>query len=296
MQQVLNATVLWSIYVLFALGLSLAWGSLKLLNLAHGAIFMFSGFAACMISQRLTLPFPVLVVVAMVIGGVLNVLLNWLLFHPIKRQSKDEGDTELLMLIGSIGAASILVTVAQLATEDSPFGIAAGSALNGTTFHLGWLTITTAQILIVASGIVLSAVIGVWIRRSQSGRALRAIAFDEETSQLMGIRPGRLATGTMFAAGALAGLASMLLVSHVGSLTPESGDSLLLKAFAIIILGGVGSVAGAVVGAAVLAIGESLVLTFTSGEWVDAASFVIIMVFILIRPQGIFANVRTDRV
>lgn len=296
MQQVLNAAVLWSIYVLFALGLSLSWGSLKLLNLAHGAIFMFAGFAAHLVSQQVDVPFPLLVILAMLVGGALSVLLDWIMFHPVKTRVKDEGEAELLMLIGSIGAGSILVSIAQILTDDSPFGIAPGSALRSELFTIGDVTITSAQILIVSLGVVLSVALGLWVRRTQSGRALRAIAFDEETSQLMSINPRRLSNTTMFISGALAGLGAMLLMSHVGALIPTSGEGLLVKAFAVIILGGIGSVAGVVVGAAVLAAGESLVLTFTSGEWVDAASFAIIMIFVLLRPQGIFAVKKADRV
>lgn len=296
MQQVLNAMVLWSVYVLFALGLSLAWGSLKLLNLAHGAVFMFSGFAAHLISQQFQLPFWMVLTIAMLVGGLLSVILDLLLFHPVKVRVKDEGQAELLMLIGSIGAGSILVSIAQMFTDDSPFGIAQASALTSDLIQLGAIKISTAQILIVVLGVALSIAVGIWVRATQSGRALRAIAFDEETSQLMGINPRRLSTLTMFVAGALAGVGSVLLMSHVGALIPTSGDAFLVKAFAVIILGGIGSVAGVVVGAAVLAIGESLVLTFTTGEWVDAASFAIIMAFVLLRPQGIFAVKTADRV
>jgi len=294
-QQVLNGLVLWSIYTLFALGLSLAWGSLKLLNLAHGAIFMFSGFVASLVASQLTAPFPVLMLIAIVVGGALSVLLDLVMFRPIKSRVADEGEAELLMLIGSIGAGSILVSIAQLATDDSPFGLG-DSAMESQVFRLGGFSITTIQALIVVVGVVLSAAVALWVRRTQGGRALRAVAFDSETSELVGVNPRRLSSTTMFIAGALAGLAAMLLVSHLGALTPTTGESLLLKAFAIIILGGIGSVAGVIVGAVILATAESLVLTFTSGEWVDAASFVIIMIFVLLRPQGIFAVKKVDRV
>jgi branched-chain amino acid transport system permease protein len=296
MQQVVNASVLWSIYVLFALGLSLAWGTLNVLNLAHGATFMFSAFSAVLISQHVDIPFPALVPLAMVIGGVISVLLDVLVFRPVRARARDTREAELLMLIGSVGAGSIMVTVAQQVTDDSPFGVAEGSALHSQVYRVLGFSITTIQIAIIVLGVLLSVVLAWWVRSSRYGRALRAVAFDAETSQLMGVNPGRLSTGTMFAAGALAGLASLLLISHVGALTPSSGDDLLLKAFAMIILGGIGSIAGVVAGAAVLAIGETLVLTFTAGTWVEAASFAVIIAVILLRPQGIFVAQKADRV
>jgi branched-chain amino acid transport system permease protein len=231
-----------------------------------------------------------------VIGGVISVLLDVLVFRPVRARARDTREAELLMLIGSVGAGSIMVTVAQQVTDDSPFGIAEGSALHSQVYHVLGFSITTIQIAIIVLGVVLSVLLAWWVRSSRYGRALRAVAFDGETSQLMGVNPGRLSTGTMFAAGALAGLASLLLISHVGALTPSSGDDLLLKAFAMIILGGIGSIAGVVAGAAVLAIGETLVLTFTAGTWVEAASFAVIIAVILLRPQGIFVAQKADRV
>ncbi|HVW43940.1 MAG TPA: branched-chain amino acid ABC transporter permease [Amycolatopsis sp.] len=296
MQQVLNALVLWSIYVLFALGLSLAWGTLNVLNLAHGATFMFGAFSVVLLSEHADIPFGVLVPLAMVFGGLISVLLDLLVFRPIRARVGNSREAELLMLIGSVGAASIMVTIAQQATDDSPFGIPEGSALRSAVYRFGGFSISTIQIVIIVLGVALAALLGWWIRSSRYGRALRAVAFDGETAQLMGVNPGRLSTATMFAAGALAGLASVLLISHVGALTPTSGDNLLLKAFAMIILGGIGSIAGVLAGAAVVAVGETLVLTFTSGTWVDAASFAIIIAVILIRPQGIFVAQKADRV
>ncbi|HEY0560937.1 MAG: branched-chain amino acid transporter permease [Mycobacterium sp.] len=296
MQQVVNGLVLGGIYLLFAVGLSLSWGTIGVLNLAHGATFTFSGFAAYLIAKDVGGPFWLLLLASMVIAGVLTVALDQLIFRQVQRRVSDPGEAELLMLIGSIGAGSALVTIVQRRTDDSPFGLPARSALTSSVHHVFGASITTIQILIIALGALLPLTLGLVIRYTGFGRALRAIAYDPETAQLMGVNRLLLSVMTMFIAGALAGLASMLLISHVGALTPESGDNLLLKGFAIIILGGIGSVLGVVVGAVVLAAGEVLVLTFTSGTWVDAASFALILVVILVRPRGLLPMPKAERV
>lgn len=295
MEVLINALVLWSVYVLFSLGLSLAWGTLNVLNLAHGAIFMFSGFAGHLLSQQLGAPYAILVLSSMFVGGLLSVAMEVLVFRPIRRKVPDAKQAELLMLIGSLGASSVLVSVAQRRTDDSPFGLDSSSAINVRVLDWG-IPVTNVQLLMVLCGVVLSGALGVWILRGRAGKALRAIAYDAETAQVMGVNPGTLAIATMFLAGALAGLAGMLLMAHVGALSPTSGESLLLKGFAMVILGGIGSVSGTVVGAGILAIAETAVLELTDGSWVDAASFAVIILVILVRPEGIFPAARVDRV
>jgi branched-chain amino acid transport system permease protein len=135
----------------------------------------------------------------------------------------------------------------------------------------------------------------VWLRRSKQGLALRSIGVDPETASLMGINRRQLALVTMAVSGAMAGLAGVLFTYALGAITPESGDTLLVKAFAIIILGGVGSMAGVIFGAFALAAAEVVVLTNTSGSWVDAVSFGLIFLVLLARPAGVFGRKEVRR-
>jgi branched-chain amino acid transport system permease protein len=288
--------VLAGIYVMFSLGLSLSWGTLNVLNMAHGATFMFSGFVGYYVSQHADAPFALVAVFGVLAAGTITVLLDQLVFRPIKARVKDPGEAELLMLIGSIGAGSVLLAIAQRATDDSPFGIAERSALHNSVHHIGPFAVTTVQLLILIFGALMPIALSLWVKRSRFGRALRAIAYDTETCELMGVRPALLSVTTMFLAGALAGIAGILMSSHVGALTSASGEVLLIKGFAIIILAGVGSIPGVVVGAVILAGAETLVLSRTSGTWVDAVSFAMLIAVILVRPQGLFPNVKADRV
>jgi branched-chain amino acid transport system permease protein len=289
LQDLINAAVLGSIYTLFALGMSLTWGTLGILNFAHGSIFMFSSFVAYLAVREVALPLPVLLLIGAAAGAVLSVVLDRLLFQPIQRRNHDHRIAELQILIGGIGIAGIPIALAQRATDNTSFGLHQ-SSYGPTTYRFAGVHITTTQIFILVACLVLAAGVGLWISRSQSGLALRSIGVDAETASLMGVARRSLSTLTMALAGALAGTAGVLLTFYLGALAPESGDHFLIKAFAAIILGGVGSTLGAVVGSFVLAACETLVITQTSGTWVDAVSFGLILVMLLVRPQGLFGK------
>jgi branched-chain amino acid transport system permease protein len=292
-QDFIDGAVLCSIYVLFSLGLTLSWGALDVLNLAHGAVMMFGVFIAYEITLHVRLPLALLFVIGIATAGLCTLLLDVLIFQPIKRKVPDKRQAELLILIAGSGAAAIPVTIAQAQTSDEPFGI---GHLNWTTWHFGGTTLSILQVAIVVVGVGLCVGVAFWVSKARSGRALRAVAFDSETAELMGVNTRLLSAVTMLIAGAMAGLAGVLLVIYLGALTPESGDTFLLKGFAIIILGSVGSIWGTLAGAAVLAAGETIVTATTSGTWTDAISFAIIIVIILIRPSGIFGRGMAERV
>lgn len=293
-QQLINGAVLCSVYVLFSLGLTLSWGALDVLNLAHGALMMFGAFIAFVITAHVELPLWALFVVGIGTAGLCTLLLDVVVFRHIRARVADKRQSELLTLIAGVGAAAIPVTIAQAYTDDSPFGI---GHLEWDTFGLGDTTqVSILQIGIVVSGLALCVALALWVSRSRTGRALRAVAFDGETSELMGVNTRRLSAGTMLLAGSLAGLAGMLLVIYLGSLSPGSGEAFMLKGFAIIILGSVGSVWGTLIGAVVLAGTETVVIAQTSGTWVDAISFAIILLVILLRPQGVVGRGLAERV
>jgi branched-chain amino acid transport system permease protein len=296
MEQVANAIVLGSCYCLFAVGLSLTWGTLNVLNLAHGSVFMFSAFTCYLVTQRLDYNVPLfwLIVLAMVAGIVLELALDLLVFRPIRKRSRTLGEAELSMLIGSIGAAAILVSIAQIVTVDTPFTISA-NAINVAEYHIGSLYITDIEVVIVVFTLVTTVSLALWLQRTRTGRALRALSIDVETSGLMGISQGRLSALALVISGMTAGAAGVFLAIFLDSLTPEDGQDFLLKAFAAVVLGGVGSVWGTLVGAFALAAGETLVSATTSGTWTDGVSFGLIILVLLIRPSGLFSRVKAER-
>ncbi|MER6975810.1 branched-chain amino acid ABC transporter permease [Streptomyces carpinensis] len=293
-QDVINAATLGSLYLLFALGMSLAWGTIGILNFAHGSIFMFSAFVCHLIVREAALPMPVAVLIGLVVGAVISVLVQVLAFEPIQRRAADHRRAELQILVGGIGMAGVLLAIAQRVTKSVPFGFSE-STFRVHVYDLGFVRLSNVQIVIVVAACLLAGLAGWWLRSSRSGLALRAIGVDPEVATMMGVDRRKLAVAIMAASGGLAGVAGVLLTYYLGSIAAESGDAFLLKAFAAIVLGGVGSVGGAAVGAAILAVVETIVLVQTSGTWVDAVSFGLIFLMLLVRPRGIFGRKEVRR-
>ncbi|HBK39712.1 MAG: branched-chain amino acid ABC transporter permease [Actinobacteria bacterium] len=293
-QDLLNATTLASIYVLFALGMSLVWGTIGILNFAHGSIFMFSAFIAYLVVQQIPLGMPAVIAIAMVSGALIAVAMQYLVFQPIMKKAKNPHAGELQLVIGGIGLSAIPISFAQRSTLSNPFGFSAGT-FETQAYTIGGVIITNVMIIILIVGLGLGVGTALWIRNSKKGLALRALGVDPEVSAMMGIDRPKLALATMLYSGALAGLAGALLTYYFNSITSESGDTLLLKAFAIIILGGVGSIFGVILGSFILAFAEFAVLLYTNGSWVTAVSFGLLFLILLIRPQGILGKKEVRR-
>jgi branched-chain amino acid transport system permease protein len=219
-QQLFNTLVLGSIYVLFSLGMSIGWGVLGNLNLAQGAIVMFSSYVASLVGKGHNLPFVVVIVIGAVVGGAVSALMETVVFRAIRRSGGDEGELELRVVIASIAVASIIVALVSDYTANNTFFLQS-NYLTGS-YHVLGIRMTTLQLTIVGAGLVLSAALELWMRRSKAGLAVRAVAIDSETASLMAINERRLALMTMFIAGALAGVAGIFLIAYYGGTTAQN--------------------------------------------------------------------------
>ncbi|UPT23309.1 branched-chain amino acid ABC transporter permease [Thermobifida alba] len=294
METLINAVTLGSIYLLFALGMSVAWGTIGILNFAHGSTFMISAMVAYYLVQQVSLPMPVMILIGGAVGMLVSVLTQALVFNPIQRRNPDLLKAEMQIVVGGIGVASVLLAIAQNLTKSVPFGFSA-STFTIRAYWVGPVQISNVQLVILVAAAVLAGLTAWWLRSARAGLALRAIGVNPEVASLMGVDRGRMALGTMAAAGALAGIAGILLTYYLGSIAAETGDSLLISAFAAIILGGVGSVAGVVTGTMILAFAETLVVTHLSGTWANAVAFGLIFLVLLFLPRGIFGRKEVRR-
>lgn len=293
-QDLLDVAVLGCIYLLFSIGLSLTWGTVGILNFAHGAVFMFSAFVAYLVGERVGMPVALYVVIAMAAGAATSALVQVFVFAPIQRRARDHVAAETQVLIGGIGVASILEGVADHVTDSGSFGFNATN--QDHVYTLAGLRITAVSAAIVILAVVISVAIAVWIKRSRNGLALRSVGVDAATAQLMGIDQQRLAIGAIAVSGALAGLAGAMLTLQLVTIDPTIGDTYLIEAFAVIVLGGIGRVAGVAVGSLALAGVETLVILQGYGGWADAVSFGFIFVVLLVRPRGIFGRREVRRI
>ncbi len=289
-QDVLNALTSASLYLLFGLGMSLAWGTIGVLNFAHGSIFMFAAFTSYLVVTEVALPLPALVLIGVATGAALSVLVQVLAFEPIQRRSAgDHRQAEMQILVGGIGIAIVPLAIAQRETGSQTFGFSAGT-FDVAVWELGPVRLSNVALISIVAAFGLAALLGWWLHSARPGLALRAIGVDPEVATMMGVDRRRLALLTMAVAGGLAGLAGVLLTYYLGSIAPETGDAFLLKAFAAIILGGVGSIGGVVLGSLVLAGIETLVLVNTDGAWTPAIAFGLIFLMLLVRPRGLFGR------
>jgi branched-chain amino acid transport system permease protein len=293
-QDLLNVLVVGSIYTLFALGLTLSWGVLNVLNLAHGAIFMFAGIVGYLVTKNQPLSLWIVLPIAMVAAGLIAVALELIAYLPIRRRSADVHAGELSTMIASIAAASALVALAEVISKNQIVGVNPDT-YDVTATHIFGLRITNLEIVIIVMAFVLSTALALFVSRSRHGRALRALAEDPYACGLVGISPARMSIATMFVSGALAGCAGLLLAVQQSGVDPRSGDPLLLKAFAVIILGGVGSVPGAIIAAFILAFAEVMTQVHINGSYTDGVAFLLIFVLLLVRPQGLFAQTAWKR-
>jgi branched-chain amino acid transport system permease protein len=288
-QQAVNAIVLGSSYLLFTLGLSLSWGVLGVLNLAHGAIFMIGAIVAYQVTKGSDASLVVVLPVAAAAGGACAVILELVAYRPIRNRLRHSDEGDLRALIASVAAASILVAIGDEVTDRNPQSLPPSLFEVHTTTVLG-AQVTNIQLLIVGLALALTLALAWVVHSTNAGRAMRAFAFDPATARLLGVSPERLSIATMFASGAMAAGAGVLLAINLNLVSAYMGDGLLLKAFAIIILAGVGSIGGALVAAFLLAFVEIGVVEYVSSDLKDAVAFALIIVLLLLRPQGLFSR------
>jgi branched-chain amino acid transport system permease protein len=294
-QQLINAIVYGSVLTLFALGLSLAWGTLDVLNLAHGAVFVFAGFLTYELAKHGTFSFVPTLILAMIGAGLVTLALELVAFRHIRTRFVSRRQAELSMLVASIGAATIINQVVSNETNNTSFG-PASTLYQVHEHHIGHAGITNIQIIIIVVAVVAAILLDVIVRRTRYGRAIRSVAYDPATAGLLGVNVNLVAATTMFVAGLLAGVAGVLLAVNLGAEDPSTGQEYLLTAFAILIVGGVGSIRGAVVAAYLIAIVETAVIAYGPSQWQDGVAFLLILLVLLLRPQGLFARARFRRV
>jgi branched-chain amino acid transport system permease protein len=281
-QQLVNGLFLGAVYALFALGYTLVFGVLDILNLAHAAIYMIAAFAAySLVAQGL--PLPVAFAGAVVLAGVLGIVLDRVAFAPLRRRNAGT----LVPLISSIGAAIVIGAIARgiFGIDERPF-VAGGVA--SPPIHLGGVTFTAVEAVILATAIGLMVVLSYVLRATTLGRSIRAVAQDRVAAALLGVDLERTIAATFFIASALGGAAGVLSGIQYNAVSVDMGGSIELKGLAVIILGGMGSITGAVAGGFVIGAVETLAVAFGLSAWRDALTFGVMFVILVARPAGIF--------
>lgn len=284
-----------ALYAVYAMGFTLIFGVLDIINLAHAATFMWCAFAGWFVMAQLSLPLPIGLAASMLAGAAIALLLELLAFRPLRRQGSDR----LASMISSIGASLIMVSIAE-----ALFGVSTrrfpDRVLDPRPFFLGGtggLRVSRAQILIVIAAVVLAAALGFFIRRTRMGKAIRAIAANLNASRLLGINVDAVVSVTFLVAGALAGAAGILVGLLTNNIVPGMGAQIELRGLAVVILGGMGNIEGAVAGGLILGLIETFTIAYLPGgsDVKDAIAFIILFLILLVRPNGILGRAAPDR-
>lgn len=284
-EQLINGITLGSIYAIVALGYTLVFGVLDIINMAHGEIFMFGAFVGMLIVTKMNAPLGLAFLGAVAVTGAMGYLLERFALRPLRSQS---GGSPLAPLISTIGVSILLENVAH-----KIFG--AGNQLFETPFaeihfEIGPVTVYLVQALILAISLLLMGGLSLWLHRTRAGKALRAAAENLQTAALLGVETTKIITATVVIASAMGGVAGVLVGMAFNYINNQMGLAMGLKGLAIIILGGMGSVAGAVAGGLVLGLSETFVVAYGSSGYRDAIAFVAIIAVLLIKPQGLFGQ------
>ncbi len=272
-------------YALFAVGYTLVFGVLDILNLAHAAIFTAAAFAAFSLAAA-GWPLPLAFLAAAVVAGLIGILLDRVAFAPLRARNAGT----LVPLISSIGVAIIIGAILRGIYGVDEKHFTTGGLDTAPTIHLGPVTFTTVELAIFFSAIALMLGLSWVLRATTLGRRIRAVAEDRVAAALLGVDLERTIAATFFIASSLGGAAGVLTGLEYNSVTLDMGGPIELKGLAVIILGGMGSVTGAVIGGFILGAVETLAVAYGLSPWRDAIVFGVMFVLLVARPTGLFGK------
>jgi branched-chain amino acid transport system permease protein len=292
-EQVMNGLALGGIYALIALGYTMVYGVLRMINFAHSELFMLGAVGGwgllALWPGTASMGFIVFVFITVMLGsGLLGILLHRIAYAPL------QGSPRLTPLLSAIGASLVLQNLVFLWRDSQ---LAFPPVFSWGHFRWGDLEINVLQTVIVFISVGLMGVLTLFIRKTRLGKAMRAVSQDAETAGLMGIPVNRIIGLTFFIGAALGGAAGILNGLYYGSVKYNMGFTPGLKAFTAAVLGGIGSVPGAMLGGFLLGMVESLGAGFLpKPEWKDVLAFIVLIVVLLFRPCGLLGKNGIEKV
>ncbi|NLY31031.1 MAG: branched-chain amino acid ABC transporter permease [Firmicutes bacterium] len=287
-QQLVNGISLGSIYGLIALGYTMVYGIIRLINFAHGDIYMIGAFVGYFAIRIFHLSFLPALLVAMAVSAVLGMVIERLAYRPLRNS------TRIAALITAIGVSFLIQNTALLAWTPDPRSYPDVFPLR--TYEIGGVYVDNRQIAILGVAVVLMVVLHYIVNYTQIGRAMRAVSQDADTARLMGIDVDRVISFTFALGSALAAAAGVLVGIYYNRIDPTMGSMPGLKAFVAAVLGGIGVIPGAMLGGLVMGIAEVAVVALTASTWKDAVAFAILIVILLVRPAGLLGRQVREKV
>ncbi len=289
LQQLINGLQLGSIYALIALGYSMVYGIILLLNFAHGDIIMVGGYIALLIiSAGIS---PLVAVIASIVGCViLACLIEKAAYKPLRSAPR------ISLLITAIGVSFFLENVAQLILGADPRSFPNTAVIPAVTYKIGELNISLTTIVTLVVAVIAMVLLTILVQKTKMGKAMRAVSEDTGAAQLMGINVNTTITYTFAIGAALAGIGAILYCCKYPQVKPTTGYLLGMKAFVAAVLGGIGSIPGAMLGGLAIGIAEVVVNALGYSTWTDAVVFVILIIVLLVKPTGFMGASMKEKV
>ena len=282
-QQIVNGLSLGSIYALIALGYTMVYGIIKLINFAHGDIYMIGAYVGFAVTTFTRLGFIPALIISMVTCMILGVTIERIAYKPLRNSSR------IAVLITAIGVSLFLdytlMYFVGAQTRSYPSNV-----LPATIYNIHGVVINFQQIIIVVVSIALMILLQFIVRKTKQGKAMRAVSYDKEAAQLMGINVDRTISFTFLLGSALAGAAGVMVGIYFNSIDPLMGMMPGLKAFVAAVFGGIGSIPGAMVGGLSIGVIETLVAGYGGSLYRDAAVFAILILVLIIKPTGLMGK------
>lgn len=282
LQQLINGLALGSVYALLALGYTMVYGIIQLINFAHGEIYMIGAFAGFYSASTLKLPLLPTLLVAMVVSALAGIIIEKIAYKPLRNSPR------ITLLITAIGVSLFLQNAMRLLVGSNPKPFP--DLINAGTINIGSIQIEIKTLLMLAVSAILVILLQFIVYKTKVGKAMRASSQDMEAASLMGINVDNTISLTFAIGSALAGIAGVLVAISYPSITPYMGAMPGLKAFVAAVLGGIGSIPGALVGGIAIGLLETFSKAYISTNFSDAIVFAILIIILLIKPSGLLGK------
>lgn len=288
LEQLINGLRTGSIYALIALGYTMVYGIAKMINFAHGDIIMVGAYTLYVAVVRLQLPAPAAMLLTIAVCSVLGILVERIAYKPLRKAQP------LAVLITAIGVSYLLQNLALLIFKATPIPFA--SIIKVPQIRLGSITISGITVVTLAVTTVSMILLTLFISKTKAGSAMRAVSEDKGAAELMGINVNKTISMTFAIGSALAAVAGILFISQYESLQPTLGALPGIKAFVAAVLGGIGSIPGAMFGGIILGIIESMSKAYISTQLSDAIVFGVLVLVLLVKPSGLLGKMKREKV
>jgi len=279
-QQILNGLAIGAVYTLIALGLTVVFGILGIAHFAHGSVAMLGGYLTFAIMERWGLPFFVSMALAMIAGALAGLLIERLAYRPVRDAPHINAFIIALGLTMMVEGFNLLAFGADQVVIQTPYR---------AVFNVGGIAVAELRVIVIVTALSLIGITALLIRKTKTGKAIRAVAQNRNAAILMGVNVERISQ-VVFGISSALGVAAGALIGALLAIAPGVGESLAVKGFAVLILGGLGSVPGAVLGGVILGVSEAMAAGFISSAYKDVIAFLVMIGVLLLRPEGLLGK------